>query len=402
MRINITQQEALDTITHSISPLGVEQVDLMVCLGRILAQDVLAPLDTPPFDRSPLDGYALRSSDTLGASQETPAYLQVVDTLYAGDVATVAVEPGQAVRIMTGAMLPWGCDCVVMQERTNLGHPTVAVYQQLRPHDNYCDQGEDYRQGDTLLQAGQVIDAAVIGVLCSAGITQNIAVYRQPSIAVLATGDEVVDPSVTPLPPGKIYGANAHLLWARLKELGFSQVDFAQIGDDPQAVADTLKTLCQTHDAVITTGGVSVGDKDIFHQALPLAGASQLFWRVQLKPGTPLMFSLLGGVPILSLSGNPFAAAATFELMARPLLAILASNPALPMDTTTGVLTHGFGKKSPGRRYLRGTYRHGQVTLPAAHASGQLSSFVGCNCLVDIPAGSEALQPGDTVTVRLL
>lgn len=401
MRVNIDEQEALDIITHSVRPLGSERVSLLDGLGRILAQDILAPLDTPPFDRSPLDGYALRAQDTVGASKETPVILAVVDTVYAGDVAAVAVEAGQAVRIMTGAMLPPGCDCVLMQERTDLGYPNVEIYQALKPYDNYCYQGEDYRQGIVLLQAGQRIDAAVIGVLASAGLTADIPVYRTPRVAVLATGDEVVDPSCAPLPAGKIYGSNAHLLRARLVELGMAQVQFSQIGDDPQAVANQLAMLCKTHDAVITTGGVSVGDKDIFHQALPLLGAEQLFWRVQLKPGTPLMYSLFENTPILSLSGNPFAAAATFELMARPLLAVLANDPSLPMAQTDAVLSNGFGKKSPGRRYLRGTYENGKVTLPDAHASGQILSFVGCNCLVDIPAGSAPLQPGDSVSVRL-
>lgn len=402
MRTNIAVEEAVDIIMNSVAPLGTEEVTLLSALGRTLATDIVAPLDNPPFDRSPLDGYALKAADIAHASKETPATLTVVDTVYAGDVADIPVEAGQAVRIMTGAMLPPGCDCVIRQEDTNLGVPQVEMYGTQKPWDNYCYKGEDFSAGAVLIKAGQKIDAASIGVLASAGITEHIPVYPKPSVAVLATGDEVVDPDQKPLPGGKIYGSNAHLLWARLLELGMTQVHMAQIGDDPAAVAEELGKLCKDYDVVITTGGVSVGDKDIFHEALPMLGAERLFWRVQLKPGTPLMYSLYEGTPILSLSGNPFAAAATFELMGRPLLATMSSDPTLCMSTREGVLESGFGKKSKGRRYIRGTYRDGKVILPTDHSSGQLASHVGCNCLVDIPAGTGTLEVGDTVTVRLM
>ena len=402
MKTGIELEEAVGLITGAVSPLGAETLDLTAVLGRTLAVDVAAPVANPPFDRSPLDGYALRAADTAGASRENPVRLTVVDTVYAGGVAAVPVERGQCVRIMTGAMLPKGCDCVLMQEKTDMGHPTVEIYQSLRPWDNYCYAGEDYRAGDTLLPAGTRIDAAAVGVLASAGICRDIPVLRRPSVAVLSTGDEVVPPECHPLPAGKIYGSNAHLIWARLKDLGLGEVHFEQIGDDPAAVAAAMARLLEQYDALITTGGVSVGDKDIFHEALPLLGADRLFWKVLLKPGTPAMFSLWQGKPILSLSGNPFAAAATFELMGRPLLAALSGEDHLLPRVRQAVLDTPFGKKSPGRRFLRGTWADGHITLPGEHSSGLLSSLVGCNCLVDIPAGSGALEAGQTVTAHLL
>lgn len=394
----ISLEQAIDLLTQGLSPLGHETCPLEQALGRTLAADVTAPVDQPPFDRSPLDGYAVRAADIAAASPETPARLRVIDTVYAGDVAKVAVGAGEAVLVTTGAMLPAGCDCVVRQEHTDRGDP-LAVYTPVKAYQNYVYRGEDYRQGALLLAAGTRLDAAAVGVLASAGLT-HVTVRRRPLVGLLTTGDEVVAPGA-PLPPGKIYGSNGPMLAARLAEAGFA-VRVRHQGDCPEAVADVLRTLLAACDLVISTGGVSVGDKDIFHQALPLLGAEQIFWRVELKPGTPALYARYQGKPILSLSGNPFAAFTTFELLARPLLAALSGEPDLLLRQVEGVLDDAFDKASPARRFLRGRYAQGRVTLPAGHASGVLASLVGCNCLVELPAGSPPMCAGQTVRVWLL
>lgn len=396
MVIGISLEEAVDRITSPLSPLGTEVLPLKQALGRTLAVDVTAPLDQPPFDRSPLDGYALRSADLAGADKAHPAVLEVVDTVYAGDEANVSVGPGQAVRIMTGAMLPPGCDCVVPQEQTDRGEP-VKVFVSLKPYQNYVYQGEDYRAGTPLLKAGARLDAAALGMLASAGLTEA-EVRRRPRVGLLTTGDEVVSPG-TPLPTGKIYCSNQMLLAARLAELGF-ETQSAHRGDDPAAVAEAMKAMLEGCDLLITTGGVSVGDKDIFHQALPLLGAEQVFWRVDLKPGTPAMYSVYEGKPILSLSGNPFAAFTTFELLARPLLAALAGEEGPRWGE--GVLDTPYPKASPKRRFIRGRYENGHITLPEGHSSGMLASLVGCNCLAELPAGSPPAEAGQKVRILLL
>lgn len=401
MRTRIELEEARALLAESVRPLGVEQVSRQEALGRTLAEDVTAPLDQPPFDRSPLDGYALRSADLTGASPEHPVSLRVVETVYAGGVPSRVLGPGEAIRIMTGAMLPRGCDCVLQHERTDNGLKQVQIYAALSPHDNYCDRGEDYRTGEVLLPAGTVVDAAAVGVLASAGLS-SVPVRRRPVVRVLSTGDEVVSPDLHPLPAGKIYGSNQELLTARLRELGVSDVKGLLIGDDPREVADTMAQLLGECDLLITTGGVSAGDKDIFHEALPLLGAERVFWKVNLKPGTPAMYSLWQGQPILSLSGNPFAAAATFELLARPLLAALTGESRFSLRSRTAVVEGSFPKASPGRRFLRGFYQEGRVSLTGKNDSGMLASLVGCNCLVDLPAGSPPVQEGQTVTVLLL
>lgn len=401
MRTCVELEEACALMTGSVRALGVEQVSRQSALGRTLAEDVAAPLDQPPFDRSPLDGYALRSADTAGASPGHPVSLQVVETVYAGGVPSRVLGPGEAIRIMTGAMLPRGCDCVLQHERTDNGLEQVQIYAALSPHDNYCNRGEDYRTGEVLLPAGTVVDAAAVGVLASAGLS-SVPVRRRPVVRVLSTGDEVVSPDLHPLPAGKIYGSNQELLTARLRELGVSDVRGLLIGDDPREVADAMAQLLGECDLLITTGGVSAGDKDIFHEALPLLGAERVFWKVNLKPGTPAMYSLWQGQPILSLSGNPFAAAATFELLARPLLAALTGESRFSLRSRTAVVEGSFPKASPGRRFLRGFYQEGRVSLTGKNDSGMLASLVGCNCLVDLPAGSPPVQAGQAVTVLLL
>ena len=401
MKTDISLAEATALVTQNLVPLGAETLPLQQGLGRPLAQDITAPQDQPPFDRSPLDGYALRAADSAGASAEHPVSLRVVDTLYAGDVARVPVGPGEAVRIMTGAMLPPGCDCVLRQEDTDLGFPVVAIRSSLNCHDNYCFRGEDYAAGTLLIPSGTHLDAAAAGLLASAGFT-GVPVCRRPSVCILSTGDEVVSPSTHPLPPGKIYASNGDLLLARLAELGITHTACQLLPDNPRAAADAMERGAAEYDLVLTTGGVSVGAKDIFHQALPLLGAEQVFWRVMVKPGTPVMFSRYRGKPILSLSGNPFAAAVNFELLARPILAALAGDPRLLPRPCAAVLDSAFSKGGKIRRFLRGRYADGHITLPQGHSSGQLASLLGCNCLVDIPAGSGPLSPGIRVDALLL
>ncbi len=397
----ISLEQAISIIRESVKPLGTESVPLHKGLGRTLACGVNAKIDQPPFDRSPLDGYALRSVDTLNASKQKPIQLHVTDTVYAGDVANVPVDEKCAVRIMTGAMLPKGCDCVIRQEDTDMGYPSVTITQALKSGENYCYRGEDYHSGTALINADTILTAAAIGILGSAGVS-NISVNRRPSVCVLTTGDEVVSHMVSPLPMGKIYSANGPLLVARLQELGIIDVTCEHASDDEEIVAKALIRLAKEHDMVITTGGVSVGAKDVFHRALELSGATRHFWRVLIKPGTPLMYSTIDEVPILSLSGNPFAAAATFELLARPLLEVLSGETIFATCLHTAILDTPFPKASGGRRFIRGRYEDGRVTLPEGHSSGMLHSMLGCNCLLDIAAGTGALQLGDKVQILKL
>ena len=400
----ISLERAAELIRASVKPVDVERIPACEALGRVLAEDIHAPIDQPPFPRSPLDGYAFRAVDSAGASRETPVCLTVCGVLYAGDWREEEVPAGQAVRIMTGAPIPPGCDCVIRQEDTDEGAETVQIYCELKPWENYCFRGEDYKAGDVLLPAGGHLGGAGMGVLASAGLCRagvTAAVRRKLKVALLCTGDELVESEVNPLPKGKIYSSNQVLLESRLRELGVEVVSLSA-EDDPERVADAIREAAGHVDTMITTGGVSVGAKDIFHQVFPLLDAERVFWRVRLKPGTPLMFSIYNGTPILSLSGNPFAAAATFELLGRPLLAALAGKPALLPQRVKAELGTAFPKGGNVRRFVRGCLTDGVVTLPEGHSSGQLRSTVGTNCLVELEAGRGPVKAGETVTVHIL
>jgi molybdopterin molybdotransferase len=370
--------------------------------GRICAEDIRSAFDIPPFDRSPLDGYAFRARDSAGASKQSPAELAVTEEIAAGQWPQKSVTPGTAARLMTGAPIPEGADCVIRQEETDEGRQLVRVFKELAPLENICRQGEDIARGGVLVRAGERLNHVQAGLLAGAGIS-SIQVYQRPRVFLLVTGDELWLPAFGEPPPGKIYSSNHALLSARLRELGAETLLAEPCADDGCAIARRISDAAKAADLVITTGGVSVGDRDLVPEAMGNLGAKILFHGVNMKPGTPAMFSLYGQLPILSLSGNPFAALATMELLARPALAVLARNEALELHYENGILANGFPTPSPGRRFIRGTARRGVVRLAdGPQASGVLGSMRGCNCLVDIPAGTGRLLAGDEVRlVRL-
>lgn len=398
----IELSEAVKIITENVRQIEEkETIGILDSLSGVAAEDVFAPIDNPPFDRSPLDGYALIAEDTTGASRENPVMLTVVGKLYAGDSSAFELKPNQAVRIMTGAMIPKGANCVIRQEATDYGTETVAIYQSLKAYENYCYSGEDFKKGTKLIAAGEKLNFVHIGLLASMGFT-TVSVYRKPRIALLVTGEELFVPGLL-LEQGKIYNSNLFLLAARLKELSITPVYLQQTGDDADVVAEKVRQALAVSDAVITTGGVSVGEKDIFHEVLPKLGVDRKFWKVNLKPGTPAMFSTLENKPILNLSGNPFAALATFELLARPMLGKISRDTSMFTSETTGIMDSDFPKKSKGKRFIRAIYDEGRVKLPAGgHASGMVASLKGCNCMVEIEAGNPGMKKGDQAKVILL
>ena len=406
METDITVERALELIRAHVSPPGVGRIRATRAHGRVLAEDIPAPMDQPPWPRSPLDGYALRSADVAEAAESNPALLRVVDTVYAGGWCEKEIQPGEAVRIMTGAPIPAGCDCVVRQEDAQRDGGVVRLRRPLRAFENYCFAGDDYHRGDILLRKGTRLTGNAMGVLASAGLLREeimLPVYQKVRCALICTGDELVPSTVRPLPPGKIYSSNEAVLSARLQELGF-EISVVENGfsDDPEALADAIWMAAETTDVYFTTGGVSVGDKDILHETLPLLEADRIFWRVRQKPGTPLMFSVYRRRPVLSLSGNPFAASATFEIFGRAVLAAASGCDDVLPQKASAVLDTPFSKFGKGRRFVRGTYRDGRVTLPEGHSSGQLASAVGTNCLAEIPPSDAPLPAGSAVTVWLL
>lgn len=416
----ISVEQAMEQILQYTPVINeTEEVELNKAGGRILAQDMVAEFNNPPFDRSPVDGYACKAEDLVGASSEHPVKLKVMEEIDAGQYSERAVEHGQAVRIMTGAAIPKGCDCCVYQERTDYGEDFVEIYAEQKQWDNYCFTGEDFKKGTTLLKKRTYIGYVEAAVLAGMGAAK-VPVYRQPRIVLLTTGDEVVEPG-NPLPAGKIYNSNMTMLSARLRELGIEPFYMEAVKDDPQIMAEKLKEAAEQADMIITTGGVSVGKKDIMHESLRLLNAERIFWRVKMKPGMPTLFSVynkegsnervsekcMAKVPVISLSGNPFGVAVTVELLIRPALEKMMQNPAIGLKEVTGVMADDFVKGIKGRRFIRAYWEDGKFHLPnGLHSNGVLSSMAGCNCLIDTKTmedqESKSLNTGDKVSAILL
>lgn len=381
--------------------IETETVELMQALHRIVSHDYEALIAQPPFDRSAVDGYAVQTSDIRQATRDKPITLTVVEEIHAGVAPTCSVIPGKAIRIMTGAPIPDGANAVIRQELTDYGDEAVIVYHAAVSYENICYHGEDFKEGERLIKEGTYLTAIEIGILASMGYAQ-VDVYRKPTVSLFSTGDELIHPG-EPILPGKIYNSNLFLLHSRLKELGIEPAVVGNLADDTSLVADALIDAARHSEFILTTGGVSVGKKDIMHEALALAGADRIFWRVQMKPGAPTIFAILNGCLILALSGNPFGAMANLELLARPALARLTRNPSILTRRVQAIMKDAYPKNSPGKRFIRGIYQDGTVSLPKGlQTSGVLRTMQGCNCLIEIESRTAGLNPGDEVEVILL
>ena len=387
----VSFEQAIELLTANVKPIDeAEDVTLIEAVGRVAAKYYFATFDNPPFDRSPLDGYALKSSDT-------PNKFKVIGEECAGDFFSGELKSGEALRIMTGAAMPKGSDCVIRQEDVTFDGENIHVAQKLRHHENYCFAGEDIKAGALLVAKDTTLTAAHIAILASQGVA-SVEVYRRPRIAVASTGDELIQPSEK-LSAGKIYNSNLYLLAARLIEMGFEPKILGNLPDDADTCAAKLSAL--NVDLLITTGGVSVGKKDIMHAVVSKVGR-RIFWRVLIKPGAPVIGWTCGNFLGLALSGNPFAAYATFELLSRPVIAKLSHRADILYSRSRGTLANDFPKKSFGRRFIRAKFDGEKIFLPSRHESGALYSAVGCNVLVDIPAGSSELSADNEVEIILL
>lgn len=391
---------ARDLLLARAVPLETETVPLADCAGRVLGFDLLASSDVPPFDRSAYDGYALRAADTAGASAETPVTLSVTETIPAGKTATLPVTAGRAAHIMTGAPIPGGADCVVMFEKTRFTDETVTLTAPLRPGDNIVKRGEDVRKSSLLAPRGTPVDAGLAGALAAQGIAA-VQVYRRPVIGLVSTGSEVTEPGEG-LAAGKIYNSNRAILTALLAKEGCIVRYLGLAGDETAAIRDLIAEGLRACDAVILTGGVSVGDWDVTPEAMEQAGATLLVRGVSMKPGMACAYGIAGNKPVIGLSGNPASALTNFCACVLPAVRRLRGRKdALPRPVTA-FLVRGFAKKSPSDRFLRGRLflEDGTVRFDAAPDQGNvvLSGTVGCNVFLLIPAGSPPVEAGTRLT----
>ena len=393
---NASWTQARDLLLSAARPVETETVPLDECALRVIAFDLTAREDVPPFDRSAYDGYAFQSADTQNACREQPVTLRLVETLPAGSTAVHSVKSGQAVHLMTGAPIPEGADCVINFERTAFTDETVTIFSALRPYDNIVRRGEDVKKDSLLSPRGTVIDAGLAGTLSSQGISQ-VCVFKKPLIGLISTGSEVVEAD-QPQPPGKIRNANRSTFTALLNREGCQVQYLGLAGDDAKSIAALIEKGLAACDAVILTGGVSVGDWDVTPEAMELAGAEILLRGVDMKPGMACVYGEANGKLVLGLSGNPASSLTNFCACALPAIRKLCGQKDPHPQLISARLVRGFKKKSPSTRFLRGrlSLDTGFVCFDAAADQGNvvLSSTIGCTAFLLIPGGSGPIDAG--------
>jgi len=408
----LSVEEALERVLGEFHPLEPERVPILDALGRVLAEDVHAGVDVPPYANSSMDGYAVQAADTAGASRQAPCRLRVIADLAAGYVSEMEVTPGVAIRIMTGAPIPSGADAIVRVEDTQAQGEWVDVFVKVPAGLYIRPAGEDVHQRELVLQRGMIVRPPEIGMLATLG-HQEVLVYRRPRVAILATGDEVVELDA-PLAPGKIRNANSYSNAAQVLQCGGIPIMLGIARDRVQELTDKIMAgLAQGVDLFLTSGGVSVGDFDVVKDVLAAQGEIN-FWRVRMKPGKPMALGRLSFraergislVPLLGLPGNPVSAMVSFEMFVRPAILKMLGMTALARPTVEAVLMDGVKDKDERRHYLRarveqqeGEYR---AYLTGEQGSGILSSMVKANALVVIPEEWTCASAGARVQAMLL
>ncbi|MED4753263.1 gephyrin-like molybdotransferase Glp [Brevibacillus choshinensis] len=400
----ITVEEAMRRLMERLTMQGREEVHIGEAYGRTLAIDVHATDDLPHFDRSPLDGYAVRAIDTVLATPDQPVRLKVVETIAAGDVPKITVAEGCASRIMTGAMMPSGADTVIMFEQTV--QPAafleeVGIKRALKQGENVSRRGEEIASGAVIVRAGERINAGTLAILATFGYT-HVPVVRKPRIGLLSTGVELLDVD-QPLHPGKIRNSNTWMLSALIDEAGGIPLLFPNMPDELDVAKGTLAEHLKMVDVLVTSGGVSVGDYDVMAALSDEPEAELLFNRIAMRPGSPTTSLMLQGKPIIALSGNPGACFLGFELFVRPAVQKLSGVQGVHLRTIKARLAVTYSKPCPYPRYLRGWLLEKDGVLYAQpdfnEKAGNLGTLKNSECFIVIPAGGSGKQTGELVEV---
>ena len=403
MKKFIALEEALEILNKNTKALKSEVVSIKDSLKRVLYGDVKSKINNPPFNKSVFDGYAFKSEDSKGTSKENPIELKIVDEIFAGDFSEIEIKHGEAIRIMTGAPIPVGADCVLKQEETERHGDLVKIFKEMKVNENISFMGEDIKIGETLIKKGKRLDYADLGIMASSGISE-VLVYKKPRVSIISTGDEVCDINST-LKPGKIYDSNLYSLSARIEELGYNVLSMEHVGDNILKIGEAIEKAFEKSDIVFTTGGASVGEKDLMQKVSESIGFEKLFWKIKIKPGSAVVCSKRQEKILISLSGNPNAALTTFELLGKPVLKKLEGEEEnINIKREKGVLMDSFNKKSPQRRFLRGNIIYDEkgakvYITQIKSGNGILSSLLNANCLIEIEKGNEGLNRGEVVNI---
>jgi molybdopterin molybdotransferase len=399
----ISVDEALEIILGTIQVLGLERVDILDSLGRVLGEDVHAPYNIPPWDNSAMDGYAVIHKDIEGASRQNPAVLTVVADLPAGYTAQRGISRGEAIRIMTGAPIPKGCDTVVMVEDTQAEQDRVKIFNAPARGKHIRKAGEDVVKGSRVLARGSIVRPAAVGMMASLK-RSVVSVFQRPRVAVISTGDELIDVDGE-LTAGKIVGSNTYSLASLVKDSGGQPLVLGIARDNPEALRSIFRAALAA-DMIISSGGVSVGDYDLVKDMLLELGAEMKFWKVHMRPGQPLAFGVIGGKPTFGLPGNPVSCMISFEQFVRPAILKASGHTRIFRPLIEARLKEPISKKEGKRYFLRccisvedGAYA---VTTTGGQGSGILLSMVKADGLIVLPETKSEFAAGTMVKVQVL
>jgi molybdenum cofactor synthesis domain-containing protein len=391
--------------TFSAKPVGVEKVSILEANNRVLAQDIVAPLNIPTFSRSVVDGYAVKAADTFGASEDKPVTLRFCGYVVIGESPKVSVKTGLAAETVTGAPLPDGADSVVMVEYTSRQGDKVSVCRPVSIGENLMAAGSDIRKNETVLKSGQFLGSREIGVLAAIGLTDAI-VYRRPKVAVLSTGAEVVAPGEL-LPPGKIYDINAHALSAAVHESGGEPINLGIIPDEKDKLAEALRAALNSADAVITSGGVSVGPKDFTpHVVDSLGKPGVIISGVAIKPGKPMTIAVIDGKPVFSLPGQPTSSLFMFNIFVRPVLVKLAGRPEEELPRVKAVAAKKMFPARGRRTFIMVNLAYDKtgrliVSPVPTGLSGAITTLAKADGFVEISEKQQFVDAGTEIDVYL-
>jgi molybdopterin molybdotransferase len=396
----ISIEEATKKLKSRVKPLKAEEISVLKSFGRILREDLRSPLSIPPFDRSAMDGYAVKAVDILGASEKKPVSLKVLEDIPAGQVGKFRLKKGTAARIMTGAPLPRGADTVVMVEDTETASAGVLIKKAPANGTHVAPAGEDIKKGERVLRTGTLIGAAEMGMIAATG-RSKVKVSIKPKVCVLSTGSEILKPGKT-LQPGHIYDANGYSLTGMATGLG-ADARFLGIAPDTKGALERKIAQAKDADLLVLSGGVSVGDYDLVQDILLDMGIERIFYKVNIKPGKPVFAGIQGKRFVLGLPGHPVSCMVTFKLFAGFLIDIMLGKEEIGLRHRQAYLSVPMRLKPDRRKFLRGILEEtdGRLTVKPFHAqeSSILKSMVAANVLIDAPEGVTELKAGSLVDV---
>lgn len=404
----MTFSEAKQVIGEKLKPdvLGEEEIPLLEAYNRVLGENVVSTLNIPPFDRSTVDGYAVKAEDTFGAEENQPAKLTSIGIVNIGEKPKISLEKDEAVEIVTGAPIPKGADAVVMVENTEKQDSELHVFRAVTKTENIMKRATDIKKGKTVLRAGQVLKASDIGILAALGLIK-VKVFKVPLVAVLSTGSEVTEPGKE-LPDGKIYDINAYSLSTAVKESGGKPIYLGVVSDDKAELRKALKRALNSADIVITSGGVSVGPKDFTPKIVNSLGKPGIVISgIAVKPGKPTTIALIGSKPVFCLPGHPTSALLLFYLLARPIIQLMSGRPAGEVKTIKALASRRMFSARGRRTFvmvkLKPSKSGTQIVEPVeTGASGAITTLAKADGFVEIPENQQFVDAGEKIEVTLL